>query len=44
MSSKEILVMGEGDKEIIAFLEKARVANGLWVQLGNCVFSVKISS
>ncbi|WP_017965649.1 hypothetical protein [Rhizobium leguminosarum] len=44
MPSKEILVLGEGDKEIIDFLEKARAANGLRVQLGNDVFSVKISS
>ncbi|MBY5537711.1 hypothetical protein HFO58_31975 [Rhizobium leguminosarum] len=44
MPSKEILVLGEGDKEIIDFLEKARAANGLRVQLGKDVFSVKISS
>lgn len=44
MPSKEILVLGEGDKEIIDFLEKVRAANGLWVQLGNDVFSVKIYS
>ncbi|TBD84806.1 hypothetical protein [Rhizobium ruizarguesonis] len=44
MPSKEIFVLGEGDKEIIDFLEKARAANGLRVQLGNDVFSVMISS
>ncbi len=44
MPSKEILVLGEGDKEIIDFLEKVRAASGLRVQLGNDVFSVKISS
>lgn len=37
-------MLGEGDKEIIDFLEKARAANGLRVQLGNDLFSVKISS
>ncbi|UIK01586.1 hypothetical protein LZK82_31130 (plasmid) [Rhizobium leguminosarum] len=44
MPSKEILVLGEGDKEIIDFLEKVRAVKGLRVQLGNDVFSVKISS
>uniref|UniRef100_UPI003D062841 hypothetical protein n=1 Tax=Rhizobium pisi TaxID=574561 RepID=UPI003D062841 len=41
------LIRGEdyhGDKEIIDFLEKARAADGLRVQLGKDVFSVKISS
>ncbi|WP_165447975.1 hypothetical protein [Rhizobium leguminosarum] len=37
-------MLGKGDKEIIDFLEKARAANGLRVQLGSDVFSVKISS
>ncbi|MBY5353570.1 hypothetical protein G9X64_32020 [Rhizobium sophorae] len=44
MPSKEIFVLGEGDKEIIDFLEKVRAANGLRVQLGKDVFSVTISS
>ncbi|MGO7689952.1 hypothetical protein ACC696_35650 [Rhizobium ruizarguesonis] len=44
MPSKEILVLGEGDKEIIDFLEKARAANGLRVKLGKEVFFVKVSA
>ncbi|MGO7804891.1 hypothetical protein ACC778_24830 [Rhizobium ruizarguesonis] len=44
MPSKEIIVIGEEDKEVADFLEKVRAANGLRVQLGDDVFSVKISS
>lgn len=44
MPSKEILVLGEGDEEIIDFLEKARAANGLRVKRGKEVFFVKVSA
>ncbi len=43
MPSKEIIVIGEGDKEVTDFLEKLRVAGRLHVQLGRDVYSVSIS-
>jgi hypothetical protein len=43
MPSKEIIVIGENDKEVADFLVKLRMAGQLRVQLGNDVFSLKIS-
>lgn len=44
MQSNEILLLGEGDKEIIDFLEKARATNGLRVSVGTDVFVVKVTN
>jgi hypothetical protein len=42
MPSKGITLLGEGDKEILDFLEKARASDGLRVQIGADVFVVKV--
>ncbi|MCA2434869.1 hypothetical protein HFN06_25880 [Rhizobium leguminosarum] len=44
MLPKEITVLGEDDKEIIDFLEKVRLANGVRVQVGSDVLIVKVSN
>lgn len=44
MRSKEIVVLGEVDKEVKDFLERARAADGLRVQVGSDVFVVKVSN
>jgi hypothetical protein len=44
MPSKEIIVIGDNDKEVADFLEKLRVAGQLRVQLGPDVFVVRMSA
>ncbi|MBB4232192.1 hypothetical protein [Rhizobium mongolense] len=43
MPSKEIIVIGEQDKEVADFLEKLLAAGTLRVQIGANVFVVRVS-
>jgi hypothetical protein len=44
MPPKETIVINEEDKEVASFLVKLRSAGQLRVQIGDDVFSVKVSS
>ncbi|WP_037094254.1 hypothetical protein [Rhizobium leguminosarum] len=44
MPSREIILIGEQDKEVADFLEKARASGSLRVLVGGEVLVVKVSS
>ena len=43
MRPKEILVLGDGDAEVLDFLERARSVGPLRVKIGDDVFLVKVT-